>query len=174
MSAMRFRPSFGFSAGVLHAASDSRMILLLLLLALPPAAGCAHTPRPPAVSGVAALDTFVWEVAQSLETHDWQFVLASADPEQYGTQVVELGMGEPQYVAELFGMHHVDNNIKRGDVVTWADLERIGTVTIYEVEQSGEAYRLHGDVQLSDGTSLRLQAGIQEQGGRYRLTGGVG
>ena len=83
-------------------------------------------------------------------------------------------MGEPQYVAELFGLHRVDNNIKRGDTVTWSDLERIESVSLQQIERTGDRYRLRGHVRLTGGATLELLAQILEQRGRYCLTGGVG
>ncbi len=97
-----------------------------------------------------------------------------ADTSHYRTQVIELGLGEPQYVAELFGLHRVDNDIKRGEVVQWSDLERIESVRMRELTPINGQYRLEGSVILEDGSDLELQSLIGRSEDRYVLTGGVG
>lgn len=97
-----------------------------------------------------------------------------ADPAHYRTQVVEHGMAEPQYVAELFGLHRVDNNIKRGERVEWSDLERIDSVELERISTTAGALRLVGTVTLRDGSTLQLRARVARDEGRYVLTGGVG
>jgi hypothetical protein len=135
---------------------------------------CAHLPEADPLSRNPELNSFAREIGRDLEAHQWQSILVAADSDHFRIQVVEGGMGEPQYVAELFGLHHVDNNIRRGDSVAWADLERIESVDLQRIEQVGDRYRLSGSVRLRDGTTLDLQAQILERNGRYRLTGGVG
>lgn len=137
------------------------------------AAGCA--PRSPApLTEDPGLNSFAQHVAHRLEAHAWQDILAATDQEHYQTQVVEHGMGEPQYVAELFGLHRVGNNIKRGDVVQWADLERIESVELQELTHRSGEQQLRGSVTLGDGTSLQLQARVVEVQDGFVLTGGVG
>lgn len=146
---------------------------LTALLMLLCTAGCA--PRDPApVSDNPRLNSFVQQVARNLETHAWQEILAAADRGHYQTQVTEHGMGEPQYVAELFGLHRVGNNIKRNGVVQWADLERIGSVELEKLTRSGGEHQLTGSVVLEDGTLLQLQAQIVQVQDQFVLTGGVG
>ncbi len=149
-------------------------VSLVLLLLVGATSGCAPRLRSPAFADTPELNAFAREIERSLEAHDWPSLLAAADPDHYRIQAVEGGMGEPQYVAELFGLHRVDNNIKRGDTVTWSDLERIESVTLQQVQPTGDRYRLRGHVRLTDGATLELLAQILEQRGRYRLTGGVG
>lgn len=151
---------------MLRSAAAALSVLLL--------ASCASAPRASPLSGDPELDAFARQVEEDLESHAWQDLLASADPEHYRTQVVDGGMGEPQYLAELFGLHTVGNNIKQGEVVSWGDLERIDTVTLREVSGSEGSYRLHGSVGLVGGGELELRATLVESRGRWRLSGGVG
>lgn len=136
--------------------------------------GCASAPEQPPLTSDAELNTFVRAVERSLEEHAWQEILAAADPSHYRTQVVEHGMPEPQYVAELFGLHRVDNNIKQGDRIEWSDLERIQSVELNSLSATGPPYALTGTIILADGSTLQLQAQITEAQGRYVLTGALG
>ena len=83
-------------------------------------------------------------------------------------------MSEPQYLAELFGLHRVDNDIKRGPRVEWSDLERIEAVRLESVSSSAGQQTLTGTVTLRDGTTRTLRARITREGDRFVLTGGVG
>lgn len=149
-----------------HCITASLLVLLL--------AGCASAPVASPLSGDPAVDEFAREVAQSLEAHAWGELLALPDPEHYRVQVSEGGMGEAQYLAELFGLHTVGNNIKRGETVTWADLERIESVTLTGLTGSASGYRLEGRARIAGGGELELQARIIESDGRLRLSGAVG
>lgn len=146
-------------------------VILLLLMSL--AASCV--PRGPVpIADDPELNAFVRDVEGQLEAHAWQEILGAVEESHYQTQVVDHGMGEPQYLAELFGLHHVENDIKQGDIVQWSDLERIQAVDIQELTPVDETYRLIGAVTLEDGTTLDLQARVSRVQGRYVLTGAVG
>jgi hypothetical protein len=158
-----------FSLSPVTAVRWSILAVGLLLIS-----ACAHLPEAEPLSPNPELDSFAREIGRNLEAHQWQSILVGADPDHFRIQVAEGGMGEPQYVAELFGLHRVDNNIRRGDTVAWEDLERIESVDLQQIEQIGDRYRLTGSARLRDGTTLDLQAQILERNGRFRLTGGVG
>lgn len=156
------------TSGVLRAASA------LVLMALAGFASCASRPEAPPLTEDAELDAFARDVGRKLEAHAWRDIIGAADPEHYRTQVTEGGMGEPQYVAELFGLYGVENNIRRGERASWADLERIESVELERIEEVGDRRYLIGRVLLRDGTAMDLRATIVERNGRHRLTGGVG
>lgn len=120
------------------------------------------------------LSSFVEKLAHDLEAHAWSEILATADPAHYRVQVTEHGMPEPQYVAELFGLHRVENNIRTGPSVSWSDLERIESVQLHALTQDDDRYTLTGTVRLAGGEMLDLRAWIIQEQGRFRLTGGVG
>jgi hypothetical protein len=143
-------------------------------IALLVTAGCQ--PHPPAspLSPDPGLNAFVRELEQALEAHAWNDLLEVADPAHRRVQVTEHGMPEPQYVAELFGLHRVGNDIRRGPGVSWADLERIEAVAFHDVSPAGDRYDLNGEVRLEGGETLRLHAWIVRVDGRFRLTGGFG
>lgn len=121
-----------------------------------------------------ALSSFLERVATNLEDHQWGAVIDRADPDHYRTQVKEVGLPEPQYIAELFGLHSSGNNIETGERPSWNDLERIETVEWTDVERSQDRIRAFGTARLTDGSTLNLQAQIVEGDGEFRLTGGVG
>lgn len=136
--------------------------------------GCASTPEPPPLTGDPELNAFAREVERNLEAHAWQNVLAVADPSHYRTQVVEHGMPEPQYVAELFGLHRVGNNFERGEQIEWSDLERIQAVEMESLSAAGGPHALTGTLTLVDGSTLQLRAQITRVQGRFVLTGALG
>jgi hypothetical protein len=77
-------------------------------------------------------------------------------------------------VAELFGLHDVDNTIGVGDGIRWEDLERVERVELHGLAGSGDRYTLTGRVILTGGATLRLRASVVGAGGAFRLTGAVG
>lgn len=157
---------------------STRPLLLLLpllpLLLLLAAAGCRSTPETPSLTDDAELDAFARQVEADLEAHRWRDLIALAHPAHYRAQVFDHGMGEAQYIAELFGLHHVGNNIKRGERVQWTDLERIAEVDLERITTTTGSPRLVGTVTLRDGSTLTLRAQAAREGGRHVLTGGVG
>lgn len=149
----------------------TRALLFPLLILC---AACRSTPDPPPLTDDAELNAFARQVAADLEAHDWQELIAVADPDHYRTQVQEHGMSEPQYVAELFGLHRVGNNIKRGERVEWSDLERIESVALHSLSRTAGGSRVEGTATLGDGSTLSILANVEGEGGDYVLTGGVG
>lgn len=147
-------------------------VLFFLLLLLGTA--CRSSPEPPPLTEDPELEAFARQVAADLEDHAWQELIAAARDGHYRIQVVEHGMAEPQYVAELFGLHRVDNNIRRGSRVEWSDLERIESVELERISTTGSNRQLVGTVRLRDGSTLALRAQVARERGRYVLTGGVG
>ena len=134
--------------------------------------GCSGTGK---LSSDPAMNTFLEEVRSVVEGHDWPGVLEVVDRENYETQVRGMGIGEPQYVAELLGLHMVDNSIRRGERVEWSDLERIDDVMFDRMRSTGDWWEVEGSVRLDDGTRLHLNLMVmQDREGRYWLTGGVG
>ncbi|MEX2569744.1 MAG: hypothetical protein WD737_00460 [Gemmatimonadota bacterium] len=120
------------------------------------------------------VETLVAHLQEDVEAHTWQNILSMSDPAHYRIQVVEMGIPEPQYVAELLGLHGSDNDIQEGDTLDWADLERISTVSIQAPSNDEPPYRLSGTAVLDDGSTLRLDVQVSEIRGRFVFTGGVG
>lgn len=145
------------------------MLLGVLLVML--VAACAT--RPAGVTSDPDLALFLRTVERSLERHDWAQIIAMADRNHYQTQVLEHGMSEPQYIAELFGLHSIDNNIRTGDRVSWSDLQRIDSIQLDAVDD-GRLRHLRGSVMLQDGERLELNAMIEESDRGYVLTAGFG
>ena len=153
-----------------HPATTPRWLLAALIL-LP---ACRSTPEPPPLGEDPALNAFAREVQADLEAHAWEDLIAAAQESHYRTQVVEHGMSEPQYVAELFGLHRVGNTIERGTEIRWADLERIEEVDLTSASTAGSDGTIEGRVRLRDGSTLELRARVTREEGQYVLTGGVG
>lgn len=147
-------------------------VLYAVLLPLVFTLGCATAPVP--LSSDPGLDRFLRTVERQLEEHAWRSIIDSADRSHYRAQVEEHGMPEPQYIAELFGLHRVDNNIKRGDAVDWEDLQRIRSVELHEVTRRGGTDAITGTVVLDDGLQLELNARVERRDDRYVLTGALG
>lgn len=143
----------------------SAALMILMIVA------CASSPDP--LTSDADLNRFLRTLERSIERHEWKQIIEVADAEHYRRQVVEHGMPEAQYVAELFGLHHVDNNIRTGERITWSDLQRIDTVDLVSVSDE-QPRRLDGTVILSDGQRLRLSAMIERSGEEWMLTGASG
>ncbi|MDX1583132.1 MAG: hypothetical protein R3338_05970 [Thermoanaerobaculia bacterium] len=128
----------------------------------------------PAAADDPALSSFLDEIEVSLENHRWERILADADPEHYETQVEDLGMPEPQYVAELFGLHSVDNNIESGERPSWEDLEQIESVSWTAVDRANDRIHVRGTATLRDGSELDLHTVLVWIDEELWLTGGLG
>jgi hypothetical protein len=151
----------------------SRLAAAVAALALASAA-CAPGPPSGRLSPDPRLDLFLREVETNLEAHAWDRVLSLADPEHRRVQVEEVGIPEPQYVAELLGLHREGNDIGRGEGVGWEELVRLPPVRLARVERREDGYTLRGTVLMADGEVLELEGWIVRRDGRFRLTGGVG
>ncbi|CAN5617887.1 hypothetical protein BH23BAC4_BH23BAC4_11770 [soil metagenome] len=121
-----------------------------------------------------ALNAFARQVQQVILAHDWEAVVARAEPGHYESQVGSLGMGEPQYVAELFGWNTVGNSVAGEGPITWADLERIREVALDAAVPVNGEYELQGTVRLDDGSRRDLRARITRTQTGFALTGAVG
>lgn len=148
--------------------SSSAALLLVAATACQGRAPVAQLTPDPRLNG------FVQSLEQALEAHAWEEIIGRADSTHHRIQVVEHGMPEAQYVAELFGLHRVGNNIRQGSSVTWSDLERIESVRLHELTREQDRHTLTGEVLLIDGETLQLRAWIVEGDGHLRLTGALG
>lgn len=157
-----------------HLSMYRNTVAPIAAFALLAAAGCQPRAAGPELSPDPRVNTFIAVIEKSLETHDWAALAELADSAHYHAQVVEHGMAEAQYVAELFGLHDVDNSIKRGETVTWSDLERIEDVTLHEIDRAAERLVVRGHVRLAGGEVLDLRAWVVDRDGRLRLTSGFG
>lgn len=121
------------------------------------------------------IDAFVGEVVRMLEEHRWRDLLAVVDPENYETQVEHFGIGEPQYVAELFYLNNVGNGLLAEERIEWSDLERIGRVELHSISLISGRYVVEGVVDVKGGEEMRLEFSVERRNdGTIYLTGGVG
>lgn len=149
----------------------ARIISIVLLCV----AGCASQQSAVRLSDDARLNAFLEDVREEVEGHAWDQVLAWADSAHYRIQVLEHGMSEPQYVAELFGVHMVDNDIGDGEPIEWTHLNRIESLRINALEGSrSDGWEAQGLALLNDGSRLNIRMHITSRNGAYRLTGALG
>lgn len=143
---------------------------LLLLIA-----GCASQRGAVRLADDAELNRFLGDVLTSVEQHEWDAVISAADSAHYATQVQEVGIPEPQYVAELFGLHKVGNDIGGGEAIGWSDLNRIASMHLNSLEAVGaKRWSVSGEVQLGDGSRMNIDMLVMRRGDVYQLTGGLG
>lgn len=134
---------------------------------------CTRTPLP-ALEGPLA--DFFGRLERATERHDWKALLALAAPEHRREQIDRLGMTEPTYLAELLGMHYVDNSIGGDDGrVTVEDLDTIRGVEVTDLARTEhETYEATGWVTLTTGGRLRLTLRLRRAGERLVLFGALG
>lgn len=161
----------GTSAG----ARTSRTTILIALLVSFSLAGCASQRQQIRLSEDERLNGFLEDLRAAVENHAWQDLLDAAAEDHHHAQVIEMGMSEPQYVAELLGLHMVENDIGGGEPIEWNHLDRIETLHFDDLESTtpGE-WVARGSVVLDDGRRLDVEAIIVQLDGRYRMSGGVG
>lgn len=151
--------------------SSAAVYFALLLLV----AGCASQRQQIRLSDDERLNSFLEDVREAVETHAWEDLLEAADDEHHRLQVVEMGMSEPQYLAELLGLHMVDNDIGDGEAIEWEHLDGIETLRFDELDdRAPRAWVVRGYTVLADGRRLDVQADVVQRNGRYQLRGGVG
>lgn len=157
------------------AARTSHTTILIALLFSFSLAGCASQGQQIRLSEDERLNGFLEDVRSAVEDRAWQDLLDAAEEEHHRAQVTEMGMSEPQYVAELLGLHMVDNDIGGGEPIEWEHLERIEALRFEDLESTSPTeWVAHGSIVLDDGRRLDVEATIVQREGRYRLGGGVG
>lgn len=138
-------------------------------------AACAPKASPSLAQEVP-VETFVREVAELAEKHAWNAIVERADDAHRATQLHQMGMSTEQYVAELLGLHRVDNSIDAmDDGVDARDLARIQDVLVEEVALVGDVFEARGVVVLKGGARLTFTLIVTTPpDGTFRLSGAVG
>lgn len=78
-------------------------------------------------------------------------------------------------MAELFGLHMVDNNIGGGEPIEWDHLRRINALRFETLEASApREWVARGYVVLDGEEQLDVEAIITQREDAYRLSGAVG
>lgn len=126
------------------------------------------------LEGRGTLKAFLLEIADEIQRHDWDAFVGHASPPHRYAQVEDMGMGLPQYAAELLGLHTVGNSIKQGDMVTWEDMDRLARIRFTEVDEDLGVLILRGEALLLDGSTLKIEIWVATLGGEHVLTGAVG
>lgn len=120
------------------------------------------------------LRTFLLGIAGDVHRHDWDALVGRASPPHRNAQVDGMGMGLPQYAAELMGLHNVGNSIKQGEIVTWEDMNRLARIRFTEVDEDSGVLIVRGEALLLDGSTLKIEIWVGTLGGEHVLTGAVG
>lgn len=118
------------------------------------------------------MNSFLKKIENALNTHSWQDIIEAARPDNYRMQVVEFGMNESQYIAELFSLSGITKSLERIKVVYF--IHKIELKKEKVLSGFDEYYNILGTVVLYDNTYLRLSVRVVKENGRYWLTGGVG
>ena len=122
------------------------------------------------------LNEFLSALKIEIEQHDWKAVTKRADPVHYNTKVFDVGLSKAQYIAELLGLHAVNNNINQDETteLNYEDLNRIKEIIITSTQKNAKLVTVRGVVILKDGHKLNLHIELTEFAGSYLLTGAVG
>ena len=120
--------------------------------------------RPEDVEAFAAL------VREQIEENDWQSLLSASDPQLYQRDVVAGGEEEVIFLASLLGLNQTTNNIRDGDELDWADLDRIDTAALTANASGDPPYRLAGFVMLTGGLEYDIEVWVTRVQGRFVLT----
>ncbi len=159
-----------------------RILMTITILLTILATGCSGSGRggdaiaalQDRLEGRTTLRTFLLDVAQEVELHEWEALMKRASPPHRYAQVDDMGMGLPQYLAELMGLHMVGNSIKQGDTVTYGDLDRLAKIRFTELDEDLGVLIVRGEVLLTDGSTLKIELWVATLGGEHVLTGAVG
>ncbi len=130
----------------------------------------------PAIDHQTKLMPFLEEVKQSVEEKNWASIFAKCSKDHYKTQVGKMKIAPTQYLAELFGLHMVDNSIanEKGKI-TYDELRRIQTFNYKSMAFNGNFITINGTALMDDGTEMKMNMMIQVVlNGDYKLTGAVG
>lgn len=121
-----------------------------------------------------AFKSFLKEVKRDVESYNWERLIAKCDADHYHMQVNVNGIVQAQYIAEIFGLHSVGNNIKTGVIVTYEDLKRIKKLKWKKISIEDTLYKASGFVKLHDGTKLIISIMATYNNGEFALTGAIG
>jgi hypothetical protein len=162
-----------FAITLLVADGDRQQPLRLTCQRTATSLDCAREMLP--LTGGKELAAFIAAVKTAVETHKWKVLLALCSPQHKKEQLTEMGMGQAQYIAELFGLHTVGNNLVGDDeTIRTEHLARIQSLEIRDIAEAEGSYVVIGYVQLDGGTRLRLAMLIGKENGRFVLTGASG
>jgi len=119
------------------------------------------------------LKVFLKKVTQKFENHDWKGLQLICDPLNYSSQI-DLGMGEAQFFAELFGLNYQNNSIAKDESITFEHLALVNKMKIHSAKKNGEINFVKGTVALTDKRILTIEFMVQKIGDQYFLVGASG
>lgn len=128
----------------------------------------------PVLKGRGPLRQLLVAVATDVANHDWDGFLGRCSEMHFAAQVEDMGMGRPQYIAEMLGLHMVGNSIKLGEMVQYSDLDRLTGVRFDTVEEAYGVMIIKGQAFLKDEPPLKLEIWVSNIGGELKLTGALG
>lgn len=119
------------------------------------------------------LKVFLKGVTNKFENHDWKGLQLICDPLNFGAQI-DLGMGEAQFFAELFGLNYQNNSIANGKPITFEHLALVNKMKIHSAKKSGEINMVKGTVALTDKRILTIEFMVEKIDDKYYLVGASG
>ena len=121
------------------------------------------------------LADFLAQVTRAARAHDWPALLALCSAEHRAAQLGQLGMAEPAYLAEILGLHYVDNTINDGEPVTLDALATIAGLEVTDLATTARgSFELTGWVMRTTRPRLRLTLRVRREGARLVLFGALG
>lgn len=123
------------------------------------------------------LQDFLERLTAAIEQHDWRMVLTLFQGANFKGQT-EIGIDQPQYIAEGLGLHTVSNSLtKTHERIEFSHLDKIE-----QIELSGMTgpdneglLSITGHVLLQDGTRLKVEIPLHRtETGGYELAPAVG
>ncbi len=130
----------------------------------------------PAIDHRTKLIPFLDQVKANVEQKDWGSIFAKCSKAHYKTQVVDMKISPTQYIAELFGLHRVDNSIanEKGKI-TYDELRTMQTINYQSIAFDGTIITIKGKALMEDGSEMDMEMMLKvDVNGEYKLTGAVG
>lgn len=141
----------------------------LFLLVLLPLLATAQTAEPPAAAQLRQ------RIEQAVQTRQYSQITTMAEAWHRKAQMADMGMAEPQYIAELLDLHRLGNSLDRDDKgLDWKDLRRLRGVELQPPLIKGQTLIYEGTALLKGGQRLKVKIEMVPCATGYCLTGAVG
>ena len=123
------------------------------------------------------LEDFLRRLTAAVERHDWRMVLTLFQGSNFKGQT-EIGIDQPQYIAEGLGLHMVGNSLmKDNEPIEFRHLNEIERIELTGMTgpDTQSLLTVTGHVLLQNGTRLKVEIPLRRtETGGYEFTPGVG
>ena len=123
------------------------------------------------------LEDFLQRLTAAVERHDWRMVLTLFQGSNFKGQT-EMGIDQPQYIAEGLGLHMVGNSLtKENERIEFAHLNEIEQIELTGMTgpDNQSLLTITGHVLLQNGTRLKVDIPLRRtETGGYELEPAVG